>query len=361
MNRDYVDPVTEDAIHTEEIFDDKWSEDSLFDEEEALYGEEDNEPVEEREFRPERITLDEDRQLELEEKIRDKVGILYSAGEEDYVPASCQRPALVEDLWKYTIWHNGYKQYNPAEYAPEIVDTCEAVFNAYSPEAGDFIHYYNVAISKKLKSLSGEAQYNKGHQESGLPARKIEAINKAVRKLIGQGIEIDADMVIQMAKDDNITLDSYDFLTYKNYDIKYDSPIEGDTENNTDYLNFIFDNTTRPENKLFNRASLEELIAIIEEVYEGISASQKKYMHETLTSQFSEAINEMLKEHEDLLDVLNETSWFVPEVFDIYQKTEMRKEQQIIANEYDVTAVTVSRAMGEFKEKLKERINMGKR
>lgn len=290
----------------------------------------------------------------LEEKIRRKAERFFGTGEGDYIPASGQKNAIIKDLWEYTTGSYYYSKYNPEDYALEIVETCEAVFGAYSVEKGDFLFYFNTAISNTFKSLSGKRQYEATHQTTGLSRRKIAAMGKAVRRLAENNIEPTAEMIIEMAQDEGVNVDYYDAMSYRQTDIKLDKPLSDHTDNKTEYLEVINNNSPEPGLEFIDAGTLEELLSTIDVVFQQTRQGQQGYLSETLTSQFSEAIDGMLKKHEELITVLNRTSWFSPEVFEVFEATGKRKEQKEIAEQYGVTTVTISRAFGRFREKLRE-------
>lgn len=299
--------------------------------------------------------LSEEELLALEEKIRSKAERFFSAEEGDYVPASSQKSAIVKNLWEYVTGSFYYAKYSPAEYALEIVETCEAVFNAYSLEKGDFINYFNAAISNTFKGLLGKKLYEETHQTSGLSKRKIAAMGKAVRALVEKHIEPTADLIIEMAKDEGVNVDYYDAMSFRQADIKLDKPVREDDGSKAEYIDIINNDAPEPGLEFINAGTLKELLFTIEEVFQATRIKQRGYLSETLTSQFSEAISAMLKENENLIETLNETTWFVPEVLEQYEETGSRKEQKEIAKQYGVSDVTISRAFSGFKEKLRDR------
>lgn len=301
-------------------------------------------------------SLSEQELIALEEKIQSKIKLTFSAKDGDFVPKSSQKHAIIKDLWEYVTGNSLYTYYNPSEYGVEIIETGHEVLKYYSPDKGDFIGYFHIAITNKFKSLQGREKYDEAHQTTGLSKRKIVAMGKAVKKLYEQNIEPTADLIIEMSKDEGVLVDYYDAMTYRTSDIRIDKPIDNDSENNADFMDILLKDFNSPDKTIANKEQIDDILYTIESAFQKTNPKQRGYLSEAITAHLSKAISEGIKENESIKATLNAVSWFVPDVFAVYEMTEKRVEQKIIAQKYGINVVSLSRAIKEFKDKVKKEI-----
>lgn len=309
--------------------------------------------------------MGENRKKQMEEKIRNKVQGFYSASADEYVPEHSRRNAIIELLYEYTVTNSRYRKYYVGEhgieeYGIEIFETCVYVLKSYSPEEGDFIHYFNSAIVKTLKRNQGKINYDRSHQVKTISENRIRTIFKYVRdaeRYPGSG-EISIDRIIELAREDGIALTELEILDYRSAEKSIDEQI-GDGPDSIAFGETIRDSRFDPERiliELYEGQGLEKLVRVLDKEFLKAQKRQQGYLSQALTARLSVVIGQIIEANQEARFLFEDTSWFDRETFNTYLKTGEPALQKDIAARNGITKEGLSTAINKLLKQIGEHL-----
>ena len=106
--------------------------------------------------------------------IRNTILFEYDKGSSAYKREELK---LIENLYCYLVSINKDKY---TELGLEITETAKKCINNYKPEFGEFIHYFNKAISREFRKVSSVNRINESHCGIHIPENDLRIIKKYV-------------------------------------------------------------------------------------------------------------------------------------------------------------------------------------
>lgn len=280
------------------------------------------------------------------DEIEQRVLAFCTAEDESYLPASCRKQALIRDLWEYVVSSPYYSRYSPSSFSVEIIEACEDALFYFKSERGAFENLFNLAVSERLSAASGKNTYEQHHRASGMPRYKIVAISKAIRKFEENGINVTADMIIQAAALDNVSLDDRDIYTYKTADTSIEAPVGNDGD--SVIADFIADTSYLPEDVLLDSDGAYDVFESIERAFPRLRTDQRGYVRDSATASLAPIIQQILGEHDELYPILRNMSWFSESIYLQYADSGTLPQQREIARKYGIQPESLNRALKKF-------------
>ena len=260
-------------------------------------------------------------------------------------PVAYERESLkmIEYLYRYLLGVNEEKN---RRYGLEIVTTAKACIKNYTPENGEFLHYFNVAWSLNSSHIFGEELYESAFIELRTETEKrkyirykyccsrlgIDTTYPGFEDKVADELGISIDAVREMMELEKSgtkwidqKMDAEEETPLVQYASQYDLVVDVEEQ----------DNNVR-------RSFLDH----IEKVFNQLQARQKPMMAMILTADIAPAIDEAD------LQYFQKKAFFDPEIYEEYCRSGEPIQHKDIAARFGVLEESLSRAWRGFKKKL---------
>lgn len=283
--------------------------------------------------------------IEYENLIR--TSILFSLDRETQTTAY-KREALkmVEYLYLYLTSINAEKY---SEYGLEITETAKRCIKNYTKESGDFLNYFNSAISKEYRKAFSRKRFSEQHGGVHIPEQEQRIINKFIKLAETQGVYDLSDDIINKISEatgikhkrirECISLYQSSFVVKDTY-----TDDEGNESSIFDYI--ASDKLT--EDSIIEFDTAKELLEKVDEIFQKRQNRQKPLLSKLITAK----ISQQLQSDEKLLSIVKKMAFFDLDVFEIsitYGSPPTAKE---IGKKLGFSEQSVSRTFKEFIKKL---------
>lgn len=195
---------------------------------------------------------------------------------------------MVELLYEYMLSINESKY---IEYGLEITETANKCISSFKKENGDFLNYFNVAMSKEYRRASAKRQIDEMRGGIHMPSEDEKNIRKIIKYLNSHGIEMPTEEQIMMiANAYGMKAQSIKELLIANNSAVVISP---EAVNDDGEATSIFDMLSTSEaldKNLIEREACENLLATLEKSYVDCQERQKSIISASLTRLICEII-----------------------------------------------------------------------
>lgn len=255
---------------------------------------------------------------------------------------------LTEHLYCYLLAINENKY---IEFGAEIMDTANSCIRSFKPDCGDFLNYFNVAMSKTYKKAYAkqkEAEIRKGITVSESDQKAIQKILKLAEY---KNLDIYSDSFCENAsKALGIPAERIWELVQINYNTTVLSDIHISDEGEEISLFDTEQLVEQPDNLYFDESNVEAILDTIERVFAARQERQKPLLSKLITAKLSIAISPIM------LSTLKKHSFFNQEIYDRSVEWEVPVTAKEIAKEMNLLEASVSRTFKQFVKLLKEEI-----
>lgn len=236
--------------------------------------------------------------------------ILFSLDREKQAIAY-KREALkmVENLYLYLTSINAEKY---SEFGLEITQTANRCIKNYTSEAGDFLNYFNSAISKEYRKAYAIQHQAEQHGGVHIPEQDQRVIRKFIKLAESQGNYDFDDKIISCIADATGIKDTQVkeyVLAYQNSFVMNDTYVNDDGEEGS-LFDFIASSDSA-DNKILEIESSKELLSKIDIIFKSRQERQKPLLSKLLTSK----IALQLLDSENLLVFAKELTFFDEDVY----------------------------------------------
>lgn len=288
--------------------------------------------------------------IEYENLIR--TSILFSLDRETQTIAY-KREALkmVEYLYLYLTSINADKY---SEYGLEITQTAKRCIENYTKESGDFLNYFNSAISKEYRKAFAQKRFSEQHGGVHIPEQEQRIINKFIKLAETQGVYDLSDEIINKISEatgikkerirECISLYQNSFVVEDTY-----TDDEGNESSIFDYI--ASDKFT--EDSIIELDTAKELLEKVDDVFKKRQERQKPLLSKLITAK----IFHQLQSDENLLSIVNKMAFFDLDVFEASIMQGSPPTAKEIGEKLGLSEQSISRTAKEFFKKLKIRLN----
>lgn len=236
--------------------------------------------------------------------------ILFSLDKEKQAVAY-KREALklVEYLYLYLMAINSSKY---GEYGLEITQTAHRCINSYSPENGEFLNYFNSAMSKEYKKAYVLKNQSEQHAGVHIPEREQRLIHKFIKLTESRGIYEYTDEIVKNISDaTGISEERVKecIVAYQNSFGISDVYVNSDNEEASLFDLIAYDRQTDKE--VEEKENAETLLQHIDEVFSKRQERQKTLLSKLLTAKIAQSIIDT----PEMFGNLKKCSFYDQEVF----------------------------------------------
>ena len=230
------------------------------------------------------------------------------------------------------------------QFNVEFMETAESVLQSFSPEMGDFFAYFDTAFIRNVIQARGKALSGEKHGGMIIPyGKKMKTIAAIIREY-SRYIE-PQEVVLIAERDYGVSVTEEDVNVYKSGVARLNGTIETE-EGETELLDFVADSkSVNPETETPYEDRCKAVFCYVEDAFLRTQERQREYLSAVLTIRFSKWIfnNPRL-----LMPLAQNTTWFVPSVYQVYERTGKEMEQKEIAERLGMSEGSISRAYGRF-------------
>lgn len=211
---------------------------------------------------------------------------------------------LVEYLYLYLVAINADKY---TEFGLEITETANRCIKNYTADVGDFLNYFNSAISKEYRKAYARKQLAEQHGGVHIPENDQRIIRKYIKFAEHNGTyEITKEMISTISDSTGISYEKVaDCISDYNNSFSAGDSYTTNDESEGSLFDMIPSGKTA-EDELTEKNTAAEFIKHIDEVFSSRQARQKPLLSKLLTAKLSE---EILND-EYLLEVVRSQSFF---------------------------------------------------
>lgn len=285
--------------------------------------------------------------IEYENLIR--TSILFSLDRETQATAY-KREALkmVEYLYLYLTSINAEKY---SEYGLEITQTAKRCIKNYTKESGDFLNYFNSAISKEYRKAFSQKHFSEQHGGVHIPEQEQRIINKFIKLAETQGVYGLSDDIIDKISEatcinqerirECISLYQRSFVVEDTY-----TDDEGNKSSIFDYI--ASDKLT--DDFIIELDTAKEFLEKVDEVFQERQERQKPLLSKLITAK----ISQLLQSDGKLLAIVNKMNFFDSDVFETSITRGSPPTAKEIGEKLGLSEQSISRTFKEFIKKLSE-------
>lgn len=279
--------------------------------------------------------------IEYETLIRNS--ILFSLDRETQTVAY-KREALkmVEYLYLYLTSINAEKY---SEYGLEITQTANRCIKNYTKESGDFLNYFNKAISKEYRKAYSKKRFCEQHGGVHIPEQEQRIINKFIKLAEAQGVyDLSGDLVNNISEATGINKERvYECISLYQNSFVVDDICKDEDGNECSLFDYI------SSDKLTDDAVVEldaakEVLDRIDNVFQKRQQRQKPLLSKLITAK----ISEQLQSEETLLSIAAKMSFFDKEVYEVVLEKGSPPTAREIGENLGLSEQSVSRTFKTF-------------
>lgn len=283
--------------------------------------------------------------IEYENLIR--TSILFSLDRETQTIAY-KREALkmVEYLYLYLTSINADKY---SEYGLEITQTAKRCIKNYTKESGDFLNYFNSAISKEYRKAFSNKHFSEQHGGVHIPEQEQRIINKFIKLAETKGVyDLSDDLVSKISEATGIKQERIRecISLYQNSFIVEDTYTDDEGNANSIFDYIASDKLT--EDFIIELDTAKELLEKVDQVFQKRQDRQKPLLSKLITAK----ISQQLQSDEKLLSIVSKMSFFDLDVFKKSITQGSPPTAKEIGEKLGLSEQSVSRTFKEFIKKL---------
>lgn len=283
--------------------------------------------------------------IEYEKLIR--TSILFSLDRETQTIAY-KREALkmVEYLYLYLTSGNADKY---SEYGLEITKTAKRCIKNYTKESGDFLNYFNSAISKEYRKAFSNEHFSEQHGGVHIPGQDQRIINKFIKLAEAKGVyDLSDDVVNKISEATGIKHERICecISLYQNSFVVEDTYTDDEGNENSVFDYIASDKLT--EDSIIELDTAKELLEKVDQVFQKRQERQKPLLSKLITAK----ISQQLQLDEKLLAIVNKMSFFDLDVFKTSIIQGSPPTAKDIGEKLGLSEQSVSRTFKEFIKKL---------
>ena len=283
--------------------------------------------------------------IEYENLIR--TSILFSLDRETQTIAY-KREALkmVEYLYLYLTSINADKY---SEYGLEITQTAKRCIKNYTKESGDFLNYFNSAISKEYRKAFSNKHFSEQHGGVHIPEQEQRIINKFIKLAETKGVyDLSDDLVSKISEATGIKQERIRecISLYQNSFIVEDTYTDDEGNENSIFDYIASDKLT--EDFIIEFDTAKELLEKVDQVFQKRQDRQKPLLSKLITAK----ISQQLQSDEKLLSIVSKMSFFDLDVFKKSITQGSPPTAKEIGEKLGLSEQSVSRTFKEFIKKL---------
>lgn len=276
-----------------------------------------------------------------------RTSILFSLDRKTQT-AAYKREALkmVEYLYLYLTSINADKY---SEYGLEITQIAKRCIKNYNKETGDFLNYFNSAISKEYRKAFSQRRFSEQHGGVHIPEQEQRIINKFIKLAETQGVYDLSDDIIDKISESTgikhericecISLYQRSFVVEDTY-----TDDEGNESSIFDYI--ASDKLT--EDSIIELDTAKELLQKVDEVFKKRQERQKPLLSKLITAK----ISQQLQSDEKLLSIVKKMAFFDFAVFEISIAQGYPPTAKEIGEKLGLSEQSISRTFKEFVKRL---------
>ena len=276
-----------------------------------------------------------------------RTSILFSLDRETQATAY-KREALkmVKYLFLYLISINADKY---SEYGLEITQTAERCIKNYNKDSGDFLNYFNSAISKEYRKAFSQKRFSEQHGGVHIPEQEQRIINKFIKLAEVKGAYDLTDDIINKISEatgikhericECISLYQRSFVIEDAY-----TDEEGNESSIFDYI--ASDKLT--EDSIIELDAAKELLEKVDEVFKKTQDRQNPLLSKLITAK----ISQQLQSDEKLLSIAKKKAFFDLDIFEMSIKRGTPPTAKEIGEKLGLSEQSISRTFKEFVKRL---------
>lgn len=249
---------------------------------------------------------------------------------------------LVEYLYLYSVAINTDKY---TGFGLEITETANRCIKNYTAEVGDFLNYFNSAISKKYRKAYARKQLAEQHGGVHIPENDQRIIRKYIKFAEHNGTyEITKEMISTISDSTGISYEKVaDCISDYNNSFATGASYTTNDGSEGSLLDMIPSEKTT-EDELTEKNAAAEFIKHIDEVFSARQARQKPLLSKLLTAKlFEEILND-----EYLLEVAQSQSFFDEDIYAASCNRETPITAREIAESLGLSEQSISRSYKVF-------------
>lgn len=283
--------------------------------------------------------------IEYEKLIR--TSILFSLDRETQTIAY-KREALkmVKYLYLYLISINADKY---SEYGLEITQTAERCIKNYTKESGDFLNYFNSAISKEYRKAFSNKRFSEQHGGVHIPEQERRIINKFIKLAETKGVyDLSDDVVNKISETTGIKWERIRecISLYQNSFVVEDTYTD-DEGNESSIFDYIASDKLT-EDSIIELDAAKELLEKVDEVFKKRQDRQKPLLSKLITAK----ISQQLQSDEKLLSIAKKKAFFDLDIFEMSIKRGTPPTAKEIGEKLGLSEQSISRTFKEFVKRL---------
>lgn len=283
--------------------------------------------------------------IEYEKLIR--TSILFSLDRETQTIAY-KREALkmVKCLYLYLISINADKY---SEYGLEITQTAERCIKNYTKESGDFLNYFNSAISKEYRKAFSNKRFSEQHGGVHIPEQERRIINKFIKLAETKGVyDLSDDVVNKISETTGIKRERIRecISLYQNSFVVEDTYTD-DEGNESSIFDYIASDKLT-EDSIIELDAAKELLEKVDEVFKKRQDRQKPLLSKLITAK----ISQQLQSDEKLLSIAKKKAFFDLDIFEMSIKRGTPPTAKEIGEKLGLSEQSISRTFKEFVKRL---------
>ena len=249
---------------------------------------------------------------------------------------------LVEYLYLYLVAINADKY---TEFGLEITETANRCIKNYTADAGDFLNYFNSAISKEYRKAYARKQLAEQHGGVHIPENDQRVIRKYIKFAEHSGTyEITEEMINTISDSTGISYEKVaDCISDYNNSFATGASYTTNDGSEGSLLDMIPSEKTT-EDELTEKNAAAEFIKQIDEVFSARQARQKPLLSKLLTAKLAEEI----LDDDYLLEVARLQSFFDEDIYVASCNRETPITAREIAESLGLSEQSVSRSYKMF-------------
>lgn len=283
--------------------------------------------------------------IEYENLIR--TSILFSLDRETQTTAY-KREALkmVEYLYLYLTSINAEKY---SEYGLEITETAKRCIKNYTKESGDFLNYFNSAITKEYRKAFSKEHFSEQHGSVHIPEQEQRIINKFIKLAEAKGVyDLSNDVVNKISEATGIKQERIRecISLYQNSFVVENTYTDDEGNENSIFDYIASDKLT--EDSIIELDTAKELLEKVDQVFQKRQDRQKPLLSKLITAK----ISQQLQSNEKLLSIVSKMSFFDLDVLKKSITQGSPPTAKEIGEKLGLSEQSVSRTFKEFIKKL---------
>lgn len=241
-------------------------------------------------------------------------------------------------------------------YGLEFIETATSCVLSYSSEKGEFLHYFNVSLKKKLSVAKAKNKQDKVRKGLVLVKKEEALIRKILTYAKSKNVDLNTQkgisqvaVLLQLSEKEVI-----DLLHVNRDAVALRSTVKNNEDEKVELFDTVLSKIASPEDNLVCYEGVSELIGRIDTIY---SELQKRETQRRLVGMWltAEIIKNLAKDFEKFKDEVIQAKFFNKEIAEKYFQEQKIVSKTEIAKLCGVSLQSASRTISEFESFLKEK------